>query len=382
MNAQSEISTPAGAVLWLPPQLSVIVPTFNERDNVALLYAHLAAALGDTPFEMIVVDDNSPDGTAAAVKALAREHPNVRCLQRIGRRGLSSACIEGISASAAPFFAVMDADHQHDEKILPQMLAKAIAGDDVVVGTRYAAGGSAGEGFSTTRAAGSQIATRLSTRLTGISLSDPMSGFFLMRREVFEEVAPSLSDDGFKILLDIIVTTLRYRKANGKPLAIGEVPYQFRERHAGTSKMSPLIVVQFLGLLLSKMTGGLLPTSFLLFGLVGGTGVFVHMAVLALLHEVANWPLTTAIVGAAVVSMTTNFFLNNVLTYADKKLKGWRLWTGLLSFYVVCSFGLVANLSVASWIYRQDAQFYVAGIIGVIMSVVFNYAVTRVFTWR
>jgi dolichol-phosphate mannosyltransferase len=382
MNIQNQIDMPAGAVPWLPPQLSIIVPTFNERDNIALLYDNLATALGDTPFEMIVVDDNSPDGTAAAVKALARVHPNIRCLQRIGRRGLSSACIEGISASAAPFFAVMDADHQHDEKILPQMLAKAVAGDEIVVATRYAEGGSTGEGFSATRQAGSQLATRLSATLTGTNLSDPMSGFFLMRREVFDEVAPKLSDDGFKILLDIIVTAMRFRKANGQALTIGEVPYQFRERHAGTSKMSPLIVVQFLGLLLSKMTGGLLPTSFLLFSLVGGTGLVVHLLSLTIVEHFFAPPFWISQTIAALVSMTSNFFLNNSLTYSDKKLRGVRLWVGLVTFYAVCSFGLIANVSVANLVYGLDQQVYIAAIVGVIMSVVFNYAVTRVFTWR
>ncbi len=382
MNAQTEIALPVGAVAWLPPLVSVIVPTFNERDNIGLLYEKLQDVLGETPFEMIVVDDNSPDGTAAAVKALARNHPNIRCLQRIGRRGLASACIEGISASAAPFFAVMDADHQHDETILPQMLAKARAGDDIVVATRYAEGGSAGEGFSSARATGSQLATQLSTRLTGAKLSDPMSGFFLMRREVFEEVAPSLSDDGFKILLDIIVTAMRYRKANGQALSIGEVPYTFRERHAGTSKMSPLIVVQFLGLLLSKMTGGLLPTSFLLFGLVGGTGLVVHLVTLTLVEQLAHAPFWIAQTVAALVSMTTNFLLNNSLTYSDKKLHGVRFWIGLVTFYAVCSFGLIANVSVANLVYGLDQQVYLAAIVGVVMSVVFNYAVTRVFTWR
>ena len=382
MNAQNDILLPAGAVAWLPPQLSIIVPTFNERDNVGLLYDNLAKVFGDTPFEMIVVDDNSPDGTAAAVKALSRVHPNVRCLQRIGRRGLASACIEGISASAAPFFAVMDADHQHDEKILPQMLAKAMSGDDIVVATRYAEGGSAGDGFSASRQAGSQLATRLSNTLTGVKLSDPMSGFFLMRREVFDEVAPNLSDDGFKILLDIIVTAMRYRKANGQALAIGEVPYQFRERHAGTSKMSPLIVVQFLGLLLSKMTGGLLPTSFLLFGLVGGTGLVVHLFTLTMVEHFAHAPFWISQTVAALVSMTSNFLLNNSLTYSDKKLRGVRFWIGLVTFYAVCSFGLIANVSVANLVYGFDQQVYLAAIVGVVMSVVFNYAVTRVFTWR
>ncbi len=367
---------------WIPPQLAVIVPSYNERDNVALLYEKVATALKDLPFEFIVVDDNSPDGTAEVVKQMAREHQNVRCIHRIGRRGLSSAVVEGISASAAPYFAVIDADLQHDEAILPQMLEKAIAGDHIVVGTRYSSGGQVGEGLSKTREAGSKLATRLSGLLTGKALSDPMSGFFLMPRSVFDEVAPALSSEGFKILLDIIVSAGRARARQGKDLRIGEVPYTFRPRHAGESKMSPLVVVQFLGLIVSKLTGGLLPTSFLLFGLVGGFGVIVHMGVLWLAHERANLDFVWAQTLAVVVAMTFNYIVNNELTYANKKLKGFRFWTGLLTFYAVCSIGALANVSVASWIYAFDGQFYVAGLLGVLMSVVFNYSVTRVFTWR
>ena len=367
---------------WQAPLLAVIVPSYNERDNVALLFEKVSAALGDTPFEFIVVDDNSPDGTAEVVKALARSRPNVRCIHRIGRRGLSSAVIEGISASAAPYFAVIDADLQHDERILPQMLAKAMATDDIVVGTRYGGAGSVGDGLSKAREAGSRFATQLSGLLTGKALSDPMSGFFVMRRSVFDEVAPALSDDGFKILLDIIVSAGRSRSRLGKELSISEVPYTFRPRHAGESKMSSLVVVQFLGLIVSKLSGGLLPTSFLLFGLVGGFGVIVHMATLWFSHEVLGQSFVWAQVVATMIAMTFNYVANNELTYANKKLKGWRYLTGLLSFYAVCSIGALANVSVASWIYAFDGQFYVAGLLGVLMSVVFNYSVTRVFTWR
>lgn len=367
---------------WQAPLLAVIVPSYNERDNVALLFEKVSEALGDTQFEFIVVDDNSPDGTAEVVKALARSRPNVRCIHRIGRRGLSSAVIEGISASAAPYFAVIDADLQHDERILPEMLAKAMATDDIVVGTRYGGAGSVGEGLSKAREAGSRFATQLSGLLTGKALSDPMSGFFVMRRSVFDEVAPALSDDGFKILLDIIVSAGRSRSRLGKDLSIGEVPYTFRPRHAGESKMSSLVVVQFLGLIVSKLSGGLLPTSFLLFGLVGGFGVIVHMGTLWFSHEVLGQSFVWAQVVATVIAMTFNYVANNELTYANKKLKGWRYLTGLLSFYAVCSIGALANVSVASWIYAFDGQFYVAGLLGVLMSVVFNYSVTRVFTWR
>ena len=377
-----EPKSAARAASWQAPQLAVIVPSYNERENIALLYDKVATALVAIPFEFIVVDDNSPDGTAALVKEMARQHSNVRCIHRIGRRGLSSAVTEGIASSAAPFVAVIDGDLQHDEAILPQMLAKALAGDDIVVGTRYAGDGKATAGFSSLRAGGSRIATRLSTMLTGVSLSDPMSGFFLMRREVFDEVAPTLSRDGFKILLDIIVSATRFRDKNQRELRIGEVPYTFRQRHAGESKMSPMVVIQFFGLLLSKLTRGILPTSFLLFGMVGGTGVFVHLAVLWLTHERLSFNFAYAQLAATLVAMTTNFVLNNELTYSDKKLKGTRFWVGLLTFYVVCSIGTLANVSVASWIYQESPDLFLAGIAGALMSVVFNYSVTRVFTWR
>lgn len=367
---------------WVAPQLAVIVPSYNERENVALLYDKVTAALGATPFEFIVVDDNSPDGTSEVVREMARHHQNVRGIHRLGRRGLSSAVVEGILASAAPYFAVIDADLQHDETILPQMLDRAMAGDHIVVGTRYSGEGSVGEGLSKAREAGSRFATRLSSLVTGKSLSDPMSGFFLMRRSIFDEVAPSLSDDGFKILLDIIVSAGRARARQGKELRIGEVPYTFRPRHAGESKMSSIVVVQFLGLIVSKLSGGLLPTTFLLFALVGGLGVVVHMATLGITHELLGFNFVWSQVAATLLAMTFNFMLNNELTYANKKLRGWRYLTGMLTFYAVCSIGALANVSVASWIYAFDGQFYVAGLLGVLMSVVFNYSVTKVFTWR
>jgi dolichol-phosphate mannosyltransferase len=367
---------------WQPPELAVIVPSFNERENVGLLYDKVSAALEGTPFEFIVVDDNSPDGTAAVVKDMSRRHANVRCIHRIGRRGLSSAVIEGISASAAPYFAVVDADLQHDETVLPKMYARARAGDDIVVGTRYAGAGSVGSGLSQTREAGSRLATRLANLVTGTRLSDPMSGFFLMNREVFEEVAPTLSRDGFKILLDIIVSATRFRSREDRQLKLSEVPYTFRERHAGESKMSPLIVVQFLGLLLSKLSRGILPTSFLLFSMVGTSGIVVHMSALWAASRLMGFNFTNAQLFATLVAMTTNFVLNNELTYADKKLRGRRFWLGLLSFYAICSLGMLANISVAVQLFNEGGGFLLAGFVGAIMSVVFNYSVTRVFTWR
>lgn len=365
---------------WTAPKLSVIVPTFNERDNIAPLVEKLEAALAGISFEVIIVDDNSPDGTAELAKSLAVRKPHVRCIHRVGRRGLSSACIEGMASSAAEFVAVIDADHQHDETILPEMLAAAEGGADIVVGSRYTGEGSSREGFTKSRQMGSTLATQLSGFLTGKQLSDPMSGFFLLRRSLFNEVVPGLSRDGFKILLDIIVSANRKRKGQ---LTLAEIPYSFRPRFAGESKMSALIVAQFLGLLVSKISRGILPTSFLLFSLVGASGVVVHMSMLTFAFEVLNFNFANSQLIATLVAMTTNFVLNNELTYADKKLRGRRFWTGLLSFYLVCSFGTLANISVASVIYEARlTDFFIAGVAGAMMSVVFNYAVTRMFTWR
>jgi dolichol-phosphate mannosyltransferase len=363
---------------YVAPQLAVVVPTFNEVDNIELLYERLATALSAVPWEMIVVDDDSPDGTAERVNELARIYPNVRGLRRIGRRGLSSACIEGMAATAAPYVAVIDADLQHDETILPRMLEAALSGADLVVGSRFAASGSAGDGLSSTRLRASEMATRMAGLVAGNRVSDPMSGFFLVRREIFLGLAPQLASEGFKILLDLIVSAERA----GLALTVAEVPYVFRPRHAGESKMTPLIAVQYLGLWGSKLTGGLLPPTFLLFALVGGLGVGVHLGVLQLLTAGLGMDFVPAQILATLIAMTSNFFLNNALTYADRKLRGRRLWTGLLGFYAICSLGGLANVSIATLIYEWNHMTLVAGLAGAVMSSVFNYAVTRAFTWR
>ncbi|HEY8575734.1 MAG TPA: glycosyltransferase family 2 protein [Devosia sp.] len=365
-------------VSYHPPQLAVIVPSYNERDNIELLYEKVALALSGTPWEMIVVDDDSPDGTADLVNELSRVYANIRCLRRFGRRGLASACVEGMAVTSAPYVAVIDGDLQHDETILPVMLEKAVAGADLVVGSRFAEGGSAGNGLSATRLSGSNFANKLAGMIAGQAVSDPMSGFFLIRREAALKAAPKLASDGFKILIDLIVTSARM----GTPLKTAEVGYTFRQRHAGESKMSPLVVIQYLGLWLSKLTGGALPPSFLLFGLVGGTGVVVHLLTLGLFTSVLAQGFVVSQIAATLIAMTWNFFLNNNLTYSDRKLRGKRLITGLLSFFAICALGGVANISVASAIYAWDQQTFVAGLAGAVMSSVFNYAVTRAFTWK
>lgn len=358
------------------PELSIILPAYNEAKNIPLIVDKIADAMGDIPYEIIVVDDDSPDGTAGVTRAIAREKPYVRCVHRINRRGLSGACIEGMMAANAPVVVVMDADMQHDETRLPVMLEEINRGADLVIGSRYVEGGNATSGFQKkTRAKGSELATALANRITGAFTTDPMSGFFMMKRDLADKAARSVSRDGFKILFDIVS---RY----GHQLTIKEVPFQFRERVEGESKLGFLVTIQFLGLLVSRYTGGFIPVRFLLYALVGFSGLFVHMAMLFLLNGGFGVEFTTAQVAATFAAMTTNFAFNNEVTYAHRKLKGWKFVTGLLTFYVVCGIGALANVSIAVRLFEWDWSAAIAGFAGALMSAVFNYAVTKLVTWR
>ena len=357
------------------PVLSVVVPTFNERDNVTALYRKLDATLKGIAWEVVFVDDNSPDGTWDVVRALARRDGRVRCLRRIGRRGLSGACIEGILASSAPFAAVMDADLQHDETQLPNMLSLLQNGEaELVIGSRYVEGGSA-DSFNRHRAGASALATEVAKRVLGVRVADPMSGFFMVRRDRFEQLAPELSTQGFKILLDVIAT------AHGK-LRTVEVPYAFGSRLHGVCKLDSMVALDFLGLVLAKLTNDAVSLRFLLFAMVGGTGLFVHLATLFVALQVLEFPFPEAQAAGAFVAMTSNFILNNFLTYRDQRLKGFAILRGLLAFYIVCSVGLFANVGVAFSVYDQEPIWWLAGAAGALMGVVWNYAMSGLFVWR
>jgi dolichol-phosphate mannosyltransferase len=357
------------------PQLSVIVPTFNERDNVTTLFRRLEATLTGVAWEVIFVDDNSPDGTWDVVRALAARDSRVRCLRRIGRRGLSGACIEGILASSAPCAAIIDADLQHDETQLPKMLALLQGGKaDLVVGSRYIEGGSA-DSFDKQRAGASALATEVAKRALRVKIADPMSGFFMIHRDRFEQLAPQLSTQGFKILLDVVAT------ARGD-LNIVEIPYTFGSRLHGESKLDSMVALDFLGLVLAKLTHDVVSLRFLLFAMVGSIGLFVHLAALFVALNGFGMAFPHAQAFGALVAMTSNFILNNFLTYRDQRLKGFAILRGLLLFYLVCSVGLFANVGVAFSVYDQQPIWWLAGAAGALMGVVWNYAMSGLFVWR
>jgi dolichol-phosphate mannosyltransferase len=368
-------TTGATPAAWsAAPELAVIIPTLNERDNVPIIVERLNRVLAGIAWEAIFVDDDSPDGTADVARALGRRQGNIRCLQRLGRRGLSSACIEGILASGAPYAAVMDGDLQHDENLLPAMLARIKAERlDVVVASRHIGEGSVGE-WQKSRIMISDVASRLGRLVVKADLSDPMSGFFMIRRGAFTETMRALSGQGFKILLDLFASSPR-------PLAFAEVPLNFRQRLHGESKLDAMVAWEYLMLLLQKLVGPVFPVRFVLFALIGGLGVGTHLLTLWFGTHVLLAGFAAAQTAATMVAMTGNFLLNNLFTYRDRRLRGRRLWTGLISFYAVCGVGTVANVGVAAHLVYGNHSWWLAGLAGAVVSVVWNYAMSSIFTW-
>jgi len=356
-------------------ELAIVVPTFNERENVRPLLDKLEAALDGIDWEVIFVDDDSADGTARVARSLALEKSNVRVLQRIGRRGLSSACIEGMMATAAPYIAVIDGDLQHDETLLRYMLALLKAESlDIVVASRNTEGGSLGE-FAGGRRRLSALGTNLSHFVCKCAISDPMSGFFLLDRKLLEEVVHRLSGISFKILVDILASSRR-------PVRLKEVPYTFRSRLHGESKLDTTNLLEYLVLLADKLFGEYLPVRFVMFTLSGMAGLVVHVATLWVLFRLEHVSFERSQATAILAAMTVNFLVNNWVTYRDRRLKGLRILAGLLWFYLACAVGGLTSYAIATLAYDRGVPWYIAAALGIMISSVWNYAVSSVFTWR
>jgi dolichol-phosphate mannosyltransferase len=356
-------------------ELSVVVATYRERNNIPELVSRVERALGALTWELTVVDDDSPDKTADLVREFARRDPRVRCVQRIGRRGLASACMEGMLSSAGAAIVVMDADLQHDETQIPIMLSQLLSGaTDIVIASRYVNGLDVGY-WDSRRVAISLWANRLSRLVCRQTISDPMSGFFMIRRSVLDSTVHRLSGIGFKILLDILVSA-------PKPLCVREVPYTFRPRFSGQSKLDGMVAWEFGMLILDKLTGGAIPARFIAFTIVGAAGVAVHMTVLTLLLKGLSSPFRYSQAVATVAAMVFNYAVNNVLTYRDRRLRGWSWAGGLLTFMLACGFGALANVGLAAYLFERQSRWFIAALCGIAVSAVWNYAVTRLFTWR
>ena len=343
-------------------ELCIVVPTYNERDNISELVERVFAGMDGVDWEMIIVDDDSPDGTAQVARAIGLRDPRIRVVRRIGRRGLSSACLEGMLASNATYLAVIDADLQHDPLLLRGMLEILRAGGtDVVVASRRVAGGSIRE-WSDHREAARRLATRAARAVGSTLLSDPMSGYFAIRREVIDRVAPRLAGVGFKLLLDILLAA--------PDLRISEVPLAFDRREQGESKFSPRVVWDY-GVMLAEHCVGAAAGRFFAYLLIAAVALFVHVGAFWLFYELYGLGLSGAQLAAGLALCLVTYGLQEWLSYG--RSGPWRWYLGLLPFLASRIMGLVAAILIARWLVGLGVGVSVSALAGAVALVWWNY---------
>ena len=360
--------------------ISLVLPTFNESQNIPVLVPKILEVLKGHKAEIIVVDDNSPDHTWEVARTLAAQHPELHVIRRIGRRGLSSAVIEGFLAASGDILMVMDADGQHDLHLLPKLAAAISQGNDVAIGSRYVSGGSVGE-WDERRFALSRMATKLAQKLCTVQVADPMSGFFAIRRKTFEAALPTLNPKGFKILLDLLV----HAPAGTKAV---EMPFTFAKRQHGESKLSRRVQLEFLEYLYDVTFGRYVPMTLVKYMLVGLFGVLVHLVVYlsvamflpATSLDVLGFSLPLSLgIEAAIIF---NFILNNAWTFKEARLRGMAAFGGFCTFNVACLFGALANYPVTQHLLAQGAPLLLGVAIGAFVGMIWNYTMSRMLTWR
>jgi dolichol-phosphate mannosyltransferase len=358
-------------------ELTVVVPTYNERENVAVLVERMSTALEgvSSSWEVVFVDDDSPDGTAEAVRELSIVNPRVRCIRRIGRRGLSSACIEGMLSSDASFLAVMDADLQHDETLLAGMLDTLRGSDvDIVVGSRYVEGGSVGR-WDETRSFISYIGTALGRLVIKADLKDPLSGFFMLRGELLERTVHGLSARGFKILVDIFAT------AGGK-ITFKELPFTFRNRYAGQSKLDSLTLWEYFLLVAEKTLGGRVPVEYPAWAGGMALAAVVHMLTLHVLHVSLGLGFVLSQSGGAAASALFVYGAGDYFVGRRFKRGAAVFLKGLAGFAAAALPGFIYSVGAAALLDGAGVSRLQAGLCGAVGGVLWCYLVVTTFSRR
>ncbi|MDZ8053083.1 MAG: glycosyltransferase [Aulosira sp. ZfuVER01] len=384
--------------------LSLVIPTYKERDNITNVVKVLSQLLDESipgQYELIVVDDDSPDRTWEVAQALIEQYPQLQVMRRQHERGLSSAVIRGWQAARGSILGVIDGDLQHPPEVLTQLLAEIEQGADLAVASRHVDGGGVSSWSIVRRflSRGAQVLGLII--LPGVlgRVSDPMSGYFMVRRNVIAKAI--LNPVGYKILLEVI--------GRGKVREIAEVGYVFCERKEGESKVTWKQYVDYLHHLLrlrlstgrlrrvSQATGKLekfsqdigFPISrFLRFGLVGLSGVFVDMAVLYLLSDPTTLalPLTRSKIIAGEIAIFNNFLWNDAWTFADVSMKQqeWRQrLKRFLKFNLICLAGLVLNVLILNLVFNfLIPNRYIANLIAIAVATIWNFWVNLKLSWR
>lgn len=357
--------------------VSIILPTYNESKNVPIIVDRIAQVLNPLcTFEVLVVDDNSPDGTWALAEELSQQRPWLRSIRRMQNKGLSPAVVDGFSLAKGQRLIVMDADLQHDEQALSKFIEAFQQGSQLVVGSRKVDGGGV-EDWSVLRQFVSWFATRLAHFVLPLQVTDPMSGFFGITRKLHETLTPQVNPKGFKILLEYLART--------QAADVREVGYTFRGRQHGESKLSNDVIYDYLEALwgLSKLSN-ILSWRFLNYFLVGCVGMVVNLSILRILTHYGNAQESFALMVAVEASIISNFFLNNSITFRKHRFKGmFKTLRGLLMFNAICATGAFINHSLALNMRNAEmANIYFATAAGYLVATVWNYVVNTHVCWK
>lgn len=376
------------------PVLSVVTPTYNEADNVPLLVERLHESLADVPHEIIVADDDSPDRTWEVAEKIAEGDPTLRVMRRFHDHGLSAAVLDGMSVARGEHLAVIDADLQHDESILPQMLDEVRRGEaDVCVGSRSTEGGGYGE-WGLGRRLVSWVATAIARLLLRVPVSDPMSGYFVVTRDAYEDAAPRINPRGFKILLEFI--------GRDRSLRVAEVGYEFRLRQHGETKLNRSVIRSYLLAVAELRLGRQVDPALLLYVLVGLVGLAINSLMFALaeaigfplwdtgLNEAVD-PISTSFLFSVQVSIFVLFVLNNEFTFWEQRYVGWKLPPAFAVYEVMSLLGTLAH--VATFTYLQNIGFLLSvlgsgpartvhNLVGAVVALVVNWYLNTTYLWR
>ncbi|MDH5719958.1 MAG: glycosyltransferase [Spirochaetia bacterium] len=357
------------------PDISIILPTYNEKENIKAIIEEISKNVKKIKHEIIVVDDNSPDKTYEAARKIALKNKNVKVIRRVHDKGLSSAVVDGFTAAQGKYLMVMDADLQHDASALPKFLEAFKKNKKLVIGTRKSKGGSI-ENWSAIRKFISWCSSLLAKIVLPYSVSDPMSGYFGVEKSFFEQNVDSINPRGFKILLEFIIKC--------KKKDIEEIGFTFRPRIYGQSKLSGKVMLDYLIGLYDLRFGKYISLQFIKYGLVGFSGVLVNELGLWTGKTLINWNNEKALLLGIELSILSNFFLNNYWTFNEYRLKGLSgFFRGLLSFHSICIAGAVINYAIALFLHEKaNINIYAANLAGIVMATAWNYLINIQITWK
>lgn len=350
-------------------EFSILIPTYNEKDNILDLIEEIHETLANYEFEIIVIDDNSPDKTAEIVKVYAaNKTERIICIERTWQKGLSSAVIEGMAVANAPLIVVMDGDGQHDPKNIIKLLeVQKNDSLDLVIGSRFLTKEYA-TALSNNRSILSKIGIALTKPFISKNITDPLTGFFLIKRQILQKLQKHIYKDGFKILFDILMLD--------KTLKHKEIQINFRDRKQGKSKLNLSTLAHLFGQIVENVSRGVIPSTFFVFSFIGSIGVLVHLVALYLLLETGLTYIISNFFGSA-LALTSNYFLNNYLTFNNLHNTLAKKIAGLFKYSVFNSLSLVVNIGVASFLYLDNFSIAMSTLLGIAAGLLLNYFLSR-----